>query len=204
MAAQLLGDRLTFRVDTPAHTSPPRLPPAPARAADSVRTIRWRSGPERSCGTRSSSLPTRVIRRAAIVARTVAEGPAACARLRSSQRLVHLRFQHRLHHRADHLAQPIGVRKQNVLTAALAVLPSVLSWWRSFQESGDVNITSRLLSELQNLSTLPLCCSAALSGAASAAAAAKSSPLRWAGEEFERFSPVGILRGCRRHAFGGK
>jgi hypothetical protein len=40
--------------------------------------------------------------------------------------LVHLRLEDLLQHSADHLAQPIRVRKQMSLTAALADLPSVL------------------------------------------------------------------------------
>ncbi len=69
MAAQLLGDRLDprlregrpFRVDTPGTY-------ISASAATSARSERWyRSNssvekrPVRSCATRSSSLPTRVI-----------------------------------------------------------------------------------------------------------------------------------------------
>ncbi len=81
--------------------------------------------------------------RAAIVARTVAEPLRRALAFRSSQRLVHLRFQHLLHHRADHLAQPIGVRKQNVFDGGAGCLTFSLGHGGvPSRESGDVNITS--------------------------------------------------------------
>jgi len=52
--------------------------------------------------------------RAAVMARAVAHPISGALALRSAKRLVHLRFQHLLHHRTDHFAQAIRVRKQTL------------------------------------------------------------------------------------------
>lgn len=60
------------------------------------------------------------------MARAIAQPPWRALPLRGFKRFVHLGFQHLLHHSADHLAQPIGLESRMSLTAALAVLTSVL------------------------------------------------------------------------------
>ncbi len=57
--------------------------------------------------------------------------------------LVHLRFEHLLHDRADYLAQPIGVRKQNVFDRSAGGLTFNLGHVAFLvRESGDFDITS--------------------------------------------------------------
>ena len=51
---------------------------------------------------------------AAVIARAIAEALRRALALRGTERLVHLGFEHLLHHRTDHFAQPVRVRQQNV------------------------------------------------------------------------------------------
>lgn len=69
---------------------------------------------------------------AAVITRAIAETLRCALALRSTQRLLHLRLEHLLHHRTDHFVQTLRVRKQNVFDGTAGGLTLNLARWRSF------------------------------------------------------------------------
>jgi hypothetical protein len=80
---------------------------------------------------------------AAVITRAIAQ-PLRCAfALRSAQRLFHLGLKHLLHHSADNVAQPVGVRNQNVFDGSAGGLTFSLGHGGvPSRESVTLNITS--------------------------------------------------------------
>jgi hypothetical protein len=77
--------------------------------------------------------------RAPVMARPVAHTLGRTFPFRRSKRLVHFRFQHFLHHRADHVAKSIRVRQQNLFDRGARSLTLNLGHGGvPSRESGDV------------------------------------------------------------------